>query len=173
MNNYTLNKHEFEIQKNVESNSFRIQWVDVLKGNQCLSFLPERRKIYLVVSKSEILYVGEAHSSVKKRFQRGCISYNYFLKTKKARGGYKGYKWLNDEYNKERNLTVYVATFSEEFDSKEQRNKIEAIEGELVYLTRKELGYWPKFQNEIHFENHGIAKTISIEIFESIRNKFN
>lgn len=59
-----------------------------------------------------------------------------------------------------------VATFSENYDIK--RDVIEAIEGELVYLIRNKFGYWPKFQNEIHFSNCDGAKEIAMEILRIV-----
>lgn len=37
----------------------------------------ERRKIYIVKEGSQYLYVGEANTSIKTRFQRGFTSYRY------------------------------------------------------------------------------------------------
>lgn len=129
----------------------------------------ERRKLYVVCNDTEVLYVGEANTSIKTRFQRGCISFNYFIKNGEARGGYKGYKWLNKKDNPQRNLKVIVAIFNKDYDHDNLRSSIEAIEGELVYLVRNKLGYWPKFQNEIHFSNcegtKEIAEGILGEVF--------
>lgn len=134
------------------------------KNGQAL--LKERRKLYIIHYKGEILYVGEANNSIKTRFQRGSTSFNYFIKKGEARNGYKGYKWLNKENNIYRNLSVCVAIFSDKYDH--DRSFIEAIEGELVYLTRKKFDYWPKFQNEIHFNNYDGAKEIAEEILLKI-----
>ncbi|OWU92328.1 hypothetical protein DBB36_20035 [Flavobacterium sp. WLB] len=128
----------------------------------------ERRKLYIIHHENEILYVGEANTSIKTRFQRGCTSFNYYIKNGEARKGYKGYKWLNKIDNTYRNLSVSVAIFDHKYDN--ERNFIEAIEGELVYLVRKNYGYWPKFQNEIHFSNCEGAKEIGEEIFSIILN---
>jgi hypothetical protein len=122
--------------------------------------------LYIVYLDEEVLYVDEAHTSIKTRFQRGCNAFNYYKKNNDiARGGYKAYKWLNKIDNSERSLNVMVATFSFDFDNR--RDYIEAIEGELVYLIRNKFGYWTKFQNEIHFSNCVGAK----EIAESILGK--
>lgn len=132
------------------------------------AFLRERRKLYLVYHESEVLYIGETHTSIKTRFQRGCTAFNYFINKKKARGGYKGYKWLNKEENPMRNLKVAVATFNKNYDPDDKRAFIEAIEGELVYLIRNQYGYWPKFQNEIHFSNCEGPKDNAKDILEVI-----
>jgi len=125
-----------------------------LEPNSGLGLLKERRKLYIVYHEKEILYVGETNTSIKKRFQRSCTSYNHYITTGKARGGYRGYKWLNKTDNIVRNLKVTVAIFNEDYDTDEKRAFIEAIEGEFVYLIRNKYGYWPKFQNEIHFSNY-------------------
>ena len=131
------------------------------------AFFNERRKLYLVYHGIEILYIGEAHTSIKTRFQRGCTAYNFYKRNNDiARGGYKGYKWLNKEHNSERNLTLSVVTFPEEYDN--NREMIEAIEGELVYLIRNKTGNWPRFQNEIHFSNNNEAKGIAEDILEMV-----
>ncbi|MGL2967401.1 hypothetical protein [Flavobacterium sp. XGLA_31] len=129
----------------------------------------ERRKLYIVYHNNELLYVGEANTSIKTRFQRSCSSFNHYIIKGKARGGYKGYKWLHKIDNPQRSLNVAVATFSAEYDDK--RDFIEAIEGELVYLIRNKHGYWPKFQNEIHFSNCAGAKEIAEGILDKIFNK--
>lgn len=137
-----------------------------LEPNLGLGLLKERRKLYIVYHEKEILYVGEANTSIKKRFQRSCTSYNHYITKGKARGGYKGYKWLNKTDNPVRNLKVAVATFSNNYD--DNRVFIEAIEGELVYLIRNKYGYWPKFQNEIHFSNCEGAGEIAKGILEKV-----
>lgn len=141
-----------------------------LNPKKGLAFLNERRKLYLVNHDVKILYVGEANTSIKTRFQRGCTAYNFYKRNNDiARGGYKGYKWLNKEHNSHRNLTVSVVTFPEKYDN--NREFIEAIEGELVYLIRNKFGYWPKFQNEIHFSNCDEAKEIAVGILDCILGK--
>ena len=139
-----------------------------LEPNSGFALLKAKRKLYIVYHGNEILYVGEAHTSIKTRFQRGCTAFNHYTIKGKARGGYKGYKWLDKIDNPQRNLTVSVITFSQEYDDKEKRTFIEAIEGELVYLIRNKLGYWPDFQNEIHFSNCDGAKEIAESILEKV-----
>jgi len=136
--------------------------------SESIALKKERRKIYLISSRRKILYVGEADTSMKTRLQRGCIYYNYFIRNKKARNGYQGYKWLNKNNNPERLLTVNVAIFEPEHDPKENRNIIEAIEGELVYLIRQNTGEWPYFQQEIHFSNAPGAKETALNIYNEL-----
>lgn len=161
---YTFEKYGLKL-IDLDNNSSKI----VLNPNNGTALLKERRKIYIIHFKNEYLYIGEANTSIKTRFQRGCTSFNYYIKNKKTRNGYKGYKWLNKENNQIRNLTVVVAIFNEEYDTK--RDFIEAIEGELVYLIRQKTGFWPKFQNEIHFSNYEGAKEIANELFAKIKNQ--
>ena len=157
--NYNLNLLD------CDDNTCKLQ----LHPKQGNALLKERRKLYVIHHNDEILYIGEANNSIKTRLQRGCNSSNYFSKNGKARGGYKGYKWLNKENNIHRNLFISVAIFNDSYDHK--RDFIEAIEGELVYLIRNKLNYWPKFQNEIHFSNYDGAKEIAEKIFSTIVNK--
>ncbi len=128
-----------------------------------IAFKKERRKIYIVHTEDIILYIGEANSTIKARFQRACNSFNTYARTGKARGGYKGYKWLNPEYNPNQNLKVIVVIFDENYDT--NRTEIEAIEGELVFLIREEFGYWPTCQNEIHFSNSVSANKFAKTVF--------
>lgn len=147
-----------------EDNSCKIQLLP--KINYGKAFLKERRKLYIIHYNDEILYIGESNSSIKTRFQRGCTSFNYYSKNDKARRGYKGYKWLNKKNNLNRNILTTVAVFDEKYD--DNRSFIEAVEGELVYLVRNKLSYWPKFQNEIHFSNCEGAKELAEEILNSL-----
>ncbi|KUJ60772.1 hypothetical protein AR687_15280 [Flavobacteriaceae bacterium CRH] len=158
---YIFEKYELSL-LDCDNNNCKIQLSPKL-GN---ALLKERRKLYVVHYNNEILYIGEANTSIKTRFQRGCTSFNYFIQKGEARGGYKGYKWLNKEKNIYRNLSVCVVIFDHKYDDK--RSFIEAIEGELVYLVRKKFDYWPKFQNEIHFSNYDGAKEIAEKILSMI-----
>jgi hypothetical protein len=161
---YTFEKYDLKL-IDIENNSCKM----ALSPNTGDALLKERRKIYIINCENECLYIGEANTSIKTRFQRSCTSFNYFIKNKKTRNGYKGYKWLNKENNQTRNLTVIVAIFNDEYDAK--RDLIEAIEGELVYLIRQKTGFWPKFQNEIHFSNYEGANEIANELFAKIKIK--
>ena len=131
------------------------------------ALLKDRRKLYIVHIGDTVLYVGEAHTSIKKRFQRSCTAFNhYFRNNEVARNGYKGYKWLNAGDNINRNLAVTVAIFDESFD--DNRKMVEAIEGEIVYLIRKRTHKWPEFQNEIHFSNCEGAGLIATGILDRL-----
>jgi len=125
-----------------------------------------RRKLYIIHSGNDVLYVGEANTSLKLRFQRSCNSYNHFFLGGHAKNGYKGYKWLNAVNNKKRELTVTVAVFDERFD--ENRTIVEAIEAEVVHLIRLKYARWPEFQNEIHFSNCPGAGKIAEEIYRKM-----
>lgn len=164
----TYNSQSIPFQINYsESGTCTIQFAE----NVGIAFQKERRKIYLVANGTEILYVGEAHKSIKKRFQYSCTAFNYYFnqERKKARGGYKGYKWLDPEKNSNRNLVVHVFVFDESYDT--NRDFIEAIEGEIVYLVRKNTNKWPEYQNEIHFHNELVAAGIAEEIIDSLTLK--
>lgn len=154
----TYNHQSIPFQINYsESGTCTIQFAE----NVGIAFQKERRKIYLVANGTEILYVGEAHKSIKKRFQYSCTAFNYHIKYKKARNGYKGYKWLapKEPLN---DLVVHVFVFDESYDT--NRDFIEAIEGEIVYLIRKNTNNWPEYQNEIHFHNELGAAGIAGEV---------
>ena len=113
---------------------------------------PFYRKLYVVIDPSSsprFLYVGEANCSIKVRFQRSFSSYRYYRRHNKARGGYKGYKWIEMAEEKGE-LEVLVIVFEEE---NLERAFLKAIEGELVYRIRKETSRWPLYQHEIHFYN--------------------
>ena len=164
MNEYILEHYTLTIDDKADGKStFIFIPVDSVKTK---ALEKEGRKIYIIKSKKEVLYIGEADTSIKTRFQRGFNSYNHFIKTGKARGGYKGYKWLNKKDNPVRNLDVYVAIFK---SFKNDREIIEAIEGELVFLIRKKTRNWTKFQNEIHFHNNDKAKEIALSIFNKLK----
>lgn len=166
---------------------YTIEYFDLIindKSNKCCSislypstgyaFKSERRKLYIVHHGFEMFYVGETSTSIKTRFQRACTSYNFLINNNKSRNGYKGYKWLNINDNPKRNLNVSVVIFNEEFDNNNQRNFIQAIEGEVVFQIRNregDLGYWPKYQNEIHFFNNEEAKVIAIKILKEIQER--
>lgn len=159
---YTIEKYDLKL-IDKEDNTCKSK----LFPQEGLAFLNERRKLYIVYHGHEVLYVGEAHTAIKTRFQRGYNAYNYYKRNNDiARNGYKGYKWLNKDKNPQRNLMVSVVTFTEEYDN--NREMIEAIEGELVYLIRNKTGYWPKFQNEIHFSNCDEAKEIAVQVLKLI-----
>ena len=161
---YIFESHRFEI-IDCKDNTCKIKFNEETGE----AFKKDRRKIYIIQNAQSILYVGEANCSIKERFRRSCNSFNHYARTEKARGGYKGYKWLNNALNSKRSLMVSIAIFNPLFDDDGKRSFIEAIEGELVFLIRNEFGYWPKFQNEIHFQNEAGAKEIALKIFNEIQ----
>jgi hypothetical protein len=131
------------------------------------------RLIYLVKNQDDFLYVGEAKSCLKTRLSRGFYSYRHYKRTNKKRGGYGGYKWIDlfDKDNQEvsfvNKLDIVAILFDTSFN--ETRHKIEAIEGELVYIIKKKTGKWPLYQNEIHFNNrYKDAENIAEKIFKSL-----
>lgn len=168
MIDYKFEKYKLNIEDKEENTSF--VKLKLLEGNGIALTDEERRKVYIVHSDKEVLYVGEAHTSMKMRMQRGYTAFNYLQKNNKRRNGYGGYKWLDRTENTERTLILSVAIFGEEFDGDEKRKIIEAIEGELVYLVRNKTEQWPKFQNEIHFHNDDHAKKTAENIWSKVFN---
>lgn len=128
------------------------------------------RLLYVVKDKNTFLYVGEAKSALKTRFHRSFASYRHYKRVGKARGGYKGYKWielLDPEKNTPVNLDIYAVLFPSSFN--DYRNRIEAIEGEIVWEIRKRTNQWPVFQNEIHFNNDFVKSSkLANQILEFI-----
>lgn len=99
----------------------------------------------------------------------GFVAYRHYQRTKKKRGGYQGYKWIDLLLGADRNnIFVDAFLFGPEFD--ERRPFIEAVEGELVYLVRKETEGWPDYQNEIHFSNQPGAYATASEMYETLTN---
>jgi hypothetical protein len=129
------------------------------------------RLLYIVKLNEQFLYVGEAKSELKTRFQRGFSSYRYFKRTGKARGGYKGYKWiklLDTTEGKPNQLDIWAILFYSSYD--EDRESIEAIEGEIVWEIRKRTHQWPMYQNEIHFNNNlKEARELANKILDEIK----
>lgn len=160
---------------NIEFEKYNLKITDNLDFTCSVSIHPkiglalkhERRKLYIIYSNKSILYVGEANSSILKRFQRGTVSYNHYVRNGKSRNGYKGYKWLNKDDNPNRELKVLAVVFDTTKD--DNREFVEAVEGELVYLIKNKYGYWPKLQNEIHFNNNKDANFFAEIIFEKLK----
>jgi len=122
----------------------------------------ERRKLYVILAKKEVWYVGEAHCSIQVRLKRGFAAYRHVQKHGTKQGGYGGYKWI-EEFAKKKSVRVHVFVFDKKFDN--DRPAIEAIEGELVFLIRQRTGAWPRYQNEIHFTNSAAAERIAQRIY--------
>lgn len=92
-------------------------------------------KIYLLTDHENVLYIGTTKNSIKNRLRYGLLA--------SGKNGYHGYKWKSQP-----TIKLHVWCF-EGLD----KEKIENIEAEFVYLIRKETGKWPIYQNEIHFNN--------------------
>jgi predicted GIY-YIG superfamily endonuclease len=112
-------------------------------------------KIYVLTEKNNIIYVGTTKSSIKNRLRYG-------LKMN-GKNGYHGYKWKHLS-----TVRLLVWCF-DDFD----KEKIEFIEAELVYLIRTSTGKWPTHQNEIHFNNLFIPKWQQIveELYSQITDR--
>lgn len=92
-------------------------------------------KIYALTDKNNIIYVGSTKSSIKNRIRYG-------LKMN-GENGYHGYKWKNLPI-----VRLFVWCF-DDYD----KEKVESVEAEFVFLIRTKTGNWPTHQNEIHFNN--------------------
>ena len=108
--------------------------------------LKKTPKIYLLKYNNTIVYVGYAGQSIGTRLGQGIRA--------SGTNGYYGYKWKQVS---EIELLVFV------FNKTLKGNKhiydtpfiefTEAVEAEIVFLIRQNTGQWPRFQNEIHFNN--------------------
>lgn len=92
-------------------------------------------KLYIITVKEKIVYVGVTKRAIRSRLYTGL----------KADGkhGYHGYKWKISSEGK-----IHLIALSHL-----DKNQMENIEAEFVYLVRQKSGRWPLFQNEIHFNN--------------------
>ena len=122
-------------------------------------------KIYVIKIKGELVYIGYTSQSITSRL-------NYGFKIN-GENGYYGYKWRN--ISEEIELMVFVsekALTGDKDEDKKTINFVEAIEAELVFKFREKTGNWPKYQNEIHFNNESrklvlvLAKKIFTYIIE-------
>lgn len=112
-------------------------------------------KIYIIKDNGEIVYVGYTSQSITTRLNLGL----------KATGkdGYYGYKWKNVKDEFELCVFVFQQTFTGDSEKdRVLREYVEAIEAELVYMVRQELGEWPKYQNEIHFNNNKRSSVLRV-----------
>lgn len=89
-------------------------------------------KLYLVKHKSKIIYVGITTQSITNRLKQGLNASGKY--------GYHGYKWKQLG-----NVTLHVFFFNNDLE------RAETVEAEVVYLIRRNTGFWPEYQNEIHF----------------------
>lgn len=128
--------------------------------------LKKTPKIYILIAKDKIVYIGYASQAIGTRLGQGI----------RAGGlnGYHGYKWKQvDE------LELFVFVFDQELNGSKHKDDepfillAEGIEAELVYKLREETGKWPDFQNEIHFNNEKLetAKEIAAQMYTAVTFK--
>jgi len=119
----------------------------------------DKYKIYIVTNNNnDLLYIGITKTYLSSRFSLG------FNSTKiVGHNGYHGYKWVKDYNGKQLKLTIITFTNMKTADKEEDKVKVklenkeivETIEAELVFLARTHFGKWCECQNEIHFYNKG------------------
>lgn len=128
--------------------------------------IAKRPKLYAVKIKDEIVYVGYTSQSISSRLVYG-------LKAD-GRNGYHGYKWKQEADQLELFVFVFdkLLTGDKELDKK-NKEFAEAIEAELVFKIRTETGKWPKWQNEIHFNNSGgqLVRAMAGKMYEYVNEK--
>ena len=113
------------------------------------------QKLYVLKSGAEMYYVGITSQPMSSRLW---IGYQV-----NSRTGYHGYKWRSQITQAE--LLVWCFTGND-------RDAVESVEGELVYLIRNQTGRWPRYQMEIHFhpdatdEEKHIAELIYNDCFQ-------
>jgi hypothetical protein len=120
-------------------------------------------KIYLVRYNDEIVYVGYTSQSISSRLRYGF--------TAMGESGYYGYKW-REHYNQ---VELAVIVFEKLLIGNKDVDDIyirfiEAVEAEIVLKIRSKTGKWPKYQNEIHFNNNDLqeASRIATEIINLV-----
>ena len=96
-----------------------------------------RPKLYVVVSRRQIVYVGITNRPIRARLRYGW--------TADGKHGYHGYAWRR----KLRSATLFV-WYHPKPDWEAASPELETIEAEVVYAIRWR-GQWPKHQTEIHF----------------------
>ncbi len=104
-------------------------------------------KLYVVKNGRYIYYVGITVTDIRKRLRGGFYA--------KGEHGYYGYKWKD-----QKTAEMLVWCFPDLV-----KERVEAIEAELVYFIREKTGKWPKYQMEIHF--HGVSE-VEMQIVRSI-----
>jgi len=122
-------------------------------------------KVYILKHEGKIVYVGYASQSIGTRLGQGVRNF----------GKKYGYKWsILDE------VELYIIVFDKELKGSERGKRndadlpfiefAEAVEAELVYLVKEKTGFWPAFQNEIHFNNEDNEKVkiVAEEIYEKV-----
>ena len=142
-----------------------------LKDGKITSFqnpttVAKRPKLYMVKIKDEIVYVGYTSQSISSRLVYG-------LKAN-GKNGYHGYKWKHEIDQVELFVFVFdkLLTGNKNLD-KPDKEFVEAIEAELVFKIRTETGKWPKWQNEIHFNNvsQKLVRGMAEKMYEYVNEK--
>jgi len=112
-------------------------------------------KLYVVVAKGKLIYVGVTRQTMRQRLYAG---WNASGKT-----GYYGYAWRHT--HTEADLYVWChrdAPMGQSLD-------LETVEGEVVFMIRN-AGQWPSGQTEIHFHPSGEEhRELAARIVESVR----
>ena len=110
----------------------------------------KKAKFYIAKYEKEIIYIGITKQSIANRLRSGL--------NPNTKNGYYGYKW---RFLKKVDLMVWCDSGHDK-PSKDKLEKdvldSETIEAEIAYLFRKDKGYWPKYQTEIHFHNAKIGR---------------
>ena len=119
----------------------------------------KKSKIYVLLDGAEILYVGQTGQSIRSRF-RGAFQAN-------GETGFYGYKWRD----KRKKLTLLIWILPDFVATFEGR---EAVEAEVIFRVRRDFGYWPRYQNEVHFWNTDEKiLTLADEIFDELKKEPN
>lgn len=117
-------------------------------------------KIYVLQQDKELVYIGYASQGIGTRLGQGLRA--------NGNNGYHGYKWKTVHQ-----LKLHVFVFNQTLEGNKHNSNqpyiklAEAVEAELVYLVRSKTGSWPKYQNEIHFNNEYLskAKEVAAEMY--------
>jgi len=113
------------------------------------------RKIYVVKSEGNVIYIGSTKQNFRTRLQQG-------LQPKGKRS--YGYKWRNLS-----EVEILIWCFPDE--KGEKGGRVEAVEAELVYLIRESTGKWPSYQMEIHFHGN-ISENVNRNVTEAAKEIF-
>jgi hypothetical protein len=153
------NSYKVKLEKSQKSENRTI--AHVMNGHKKASFKETDRqsdlpKLYVVKSRSDIVYVGQTTQNMQSRLYNGLNAKNY------------PYMW---KHLKEVDILVWRSK-DKKVEDKETRKKIvkqvETLEGEIVFLLRTCNGKWPKHQMEIHFHNAKKDQNKLIELAKAI-----
>ena len=112
-------------------------------------------KLYVVVSRGDLIYVGVTKRTMRDRFYSGWNA--------KGRGGYHGYAFRHT--HTEADLYIWC----HEDAPKGSSLDLETVEAEVAFLIRSE-GQWPCGQTEIHFHPSGPAhRRLAVSVMQHIR----